>query len=530
MLFYKSQLGLGQDQVLAGGHNQQQYMLQNEKEKRMSEEEDQCSDQVSNSFHSVASSARGLSTTQQCLRKIMLIITRSNHTERTQTSTGFRNLVGCANDRAEGRGQGQVIQKSPLKNGVFEWSVRQNQIVQEFPRKHGLQEVEPMPSFFTFIRSKEEEENEKIRGQSFNLNSGPGDGLALRLGLPLTPEQDRMQAVSVASHSNLYWNIPREEVSERDLGNHWWDSEAGKDHANNSSIGRQCHLGNNSSVESENLSVFQRSSEGEYDPKNDVNFAASAREVSEIGNSVQNVVDDDPKVNLAECNGKEEAAGSLSNDGTGIMYPGDTDSRRDVRHGSEPHKVDRNEEEHVHTPICSKTAIEGCVEQNEPWKEYSNQCKEVHNNRGEGYGNLDLLVDAISLTTGGFFEAEEKAKSADAKKKRGKKQTQTSPCKRKKIPEVDRDKGTEERPSLSGSSLQQEENSLEESETISGKPKNVESSIFNWYADYEDTAPLVRSKRGRNQVLPLRFRDSVLEPWKRVSRQRVKPSTQENPS
>lgn len=363
------------------------------------------------------------------------------------------------------------------------------------------------------------------------MNSGPGDGLALRLGLPLTPEQPRLQGVSVASHSNLYWNILGEEAFERDLGNHWWDSEVGKGHTNNSSIGRQYHLGNNSSVESENLSVFQRSSEGEYDPKNDANFAASAREVSEIGNSVQNVVDN-PKVNLAECDGKEEAAGSLSNDETGIMYPGDTDSRRDVRQDSEPHEVDRNEEGYVHTAICSKTAIEGCVEQSVSWKEYSNKCEKVHNSRRECYGNLDLLVDAISLTTGGFFEAEEKARSSDSKKKRGHKQKQTSPCEGKKIHAVDRDKGTEERPSLSGSSSQQEENSLEESETISGKPKNVEveSSIFNWYADYEDTAPLVRSKRGRNQTLPLKFRDSVLEPWKRVSRQRMKPSTQENPS
>ncbi|KAK1300558.1 Histone-lysine N-methyltransferase ATX4 [Acorus calamus] len=30
-----------------------------------------------------------------------------------------------------------------------------------------------------------------------------------------------------------------------------------------------------------------------------------------------------------------------------------------------------------------------------------------------------------------------------------------------------------------------------------------------------DTAPVVRSKRGRNQVLPKRFQDSVLEPWQK---------------
>ncbi|KAI3420510.1 uncharacterized protein J3R85_012725 [Psidium guajava] len=36
--------------------------------------------------------------------------------------------------------------------------------------------------------------------------------------------------------------------------------------------------------------------------------------------------------------------------------------------------------------------------------------------------------------------------------------------------------------------------------------------------------PVVRSKRGRNQVLPYRFRDSVLEPWARLSRSNPVPS------
>ena len=34
----------------------------------------------------------------------------------------------------------------------------------------------------------------------------------------------------------------------------------------------------------------------------------------------------------------------------------------------------------------------------------------------------------------------------------------------------------------------------------------------------EDTSPVVKSKRGRNQVLPTRYRDSVLEPWKPLPR------------
>ncbi|KAF2321681.1 hypothetical protein GH714_001154 [Hevea brasiliensis] len=39
------------------------------------------------------------------------------------------------------------------------------------------------------------------------------------------------------------------------------------------------------------------------------------------------------------------------------------------------------------------------------------------------------------------------------------------------------------------------------------------------HGDLEDTSPVVRSKRGRSQVLPSRYRDSiVLTPWKRVVR------------
>lgn len=34
-----------------------------------------------------------------------------------------------------------------------------------------------------------------------------------------------------------------------------------------------------------------------------------------------------------------------------------------------------------------------------------------------------------------------------------------------------------------------------------------------WHAEFEDTSPVVKSKRGRNQVLPYRYRDSVVERW-----------------
>ncbi|KAK1409982.1 hypothetical protein QVD17_36513 [Tagetes erecta] len=48
-----------------------------------------------------------------------------------------------------------------------------------------------------------------------------------------------------------------------------------------------------------------------------------------------------------------------------------------------------------------------------------------------------------------------------------------------------------------------------------------------WYAEFEDTSPVVRSKRGRSQVLPFRYRDSVVEPlvrWSSTCRSIAKPA------
>ncbi|KAI3696924.1 hypothetical protein L6452_29544 [Arctium lappa] len=46
-----------------------------------------------------------------------------------------------------------------------------------------------------------------------------------------------------------------------------------------------------------------------------------------------------------------------------------------------------------------------------------------------------------------------------------------------------------------------------------------------WYAEFEDTSPVVKSKRGRNQVLPFKYRDSVLEPLVRRSPPRHRSNT-----
>lgn len=65
----------------------------------------------------------------------------------------------------------------------------------------------------------------------------------------------------------------------------------------------------------------------------------------------------------------------------------------------------------------------------------------------------------------------------------------------------------------------------ESTKTGSKRKKNKKSpTVEDWLGDLEDTSPVVRSKRGRTQVLPTRYRDSVLEPWKPLPRPH-KPST-----
>lgn len=54
--------------------------------------------------------------------------------------------------------------------------------------------------------------------------------------------------------------------------------------------------------------------------------------------------------------------------------------------------------------------------------------------------------------------------------------------------------------------------------TRNSKSKGKECWMEDLYDDFEDISPVVRSKRGRNQVLPYRYRDSVLEPWRPLSR------------
>ena len=57
------------------------------------------------------------------------------------------------------------------------------------------------------------------------------------------------------------------------------------------------------------------------------------------------------------------------------------------------------------------------------------------------------------------------------------------------------------------------------------KKRNHSWTVVNLYNQSDDTSPVVKSKRGRSQALPYRFRDSVVEPLKRSSRPQRPSST-----
>ncbi|KAA8544196.1 hypothetical protein F0562_022168 [Nyssa sinensis] len=59
-----------------------------------------------------------------------------------------------------------------------------------------------------------------------------------------------------------------------------------------------------------------------------------------------------------------------------------------------------------------------------------------------------------------------------------------------------------------------------ERDNTTRRSKRDHCLTMDLYGDFEDVSPVVRSKRGRSQVLPYRYRDSVLEPLTRLSRQR----------
>ncbi|XVE59515.1 hypothetical protein DITRI_Ditri05aG0052000 [Diplodiscus trichospermus] len=67
--------------------------------------------------------------------------------------------------------------------------------------------------------------------------------------------------------------------------------------------------------------------------------------------------------------------------------------------------------------------------------------------------------------------------------------------------------------------VNEKDKEIEEVDKSGGSMRRNQANLVNvgeeGFEEFEDISPVVRSKRGRSQVLPHRFRDSVLEPWKK---------------
>lgn len=105
---------------------------------------------------------------------------------------------------------------------------------------------------------------------------------------------------------------------------------------------------------------------------------------------------------------------------------------------------------------------------------------------------LGLLVEAARLISGNFEEEEEEEddESPSHHRHRGKKLS-------------------------SELGLGLEKSKRKRKRKRNSRKNSSGGTVEDWM---EDTSPVVKSKRGRNQVLPTRYRDSVLEPWKPLPR------------
>ncbi|PIA54761.1 hypothetical protein AQUCO_00900976v1 [Aquilegia coerulea] len=118
--------------------------------------------------------------------------------------------------------------------------------------------------------------------------------------------------------------------------------------------------------------------------------------------------------------------------------------------------------------------------------------------KSEGY--LDLLVEAARLISGNFEEEEEEEEEEEI-------------IYHEKKKPMSRRNGRLNKPQ------KKEETQMKMKELVGleAKKVNEEEWMLDCYGEFEDISPIVRSKRGRNQVLPHKYRDSVLEPWKRLT-------------
>ncbi|KAF5198427.1 hypothetical protein FRX31_011987 [Thalictrum thalictroides] len=117
--------------------------------------------------------------------------------------------------------------------------------------------------------------------------------------------------------------------------------------------------------------------------------------------------------------------------------------------------------------------------------------------KSEGY--LDLLVEAARLISGNFEDDEQVEEKEDI------------------IIHEKKKKAMSRNGRLKPQKKEETQIKMKELVGLEAKKVNEEEWMFDCYGDFEDISPIVRSKRGRNQVLPHKYRDSVLEPWKRLT-------------
>ncbi|KAG6523650.1 hypothetical protein ZIOFF_013515 [Zingiber officinale] len=161
-----------------------------------------------------------------------------------------------------------------------------------------------------------------------------------------------------------------------------------------------------------------------------------------------------PAVSAAPCGGGDALTGSRSSEGE-----------------CDPLEIENGKESHEEIAAAAATAV-------------FNSSSTTSSRARSRAGYLDLLLEAVRQVSGVAFDDD--APAAD---------------KRKPEAATAVDEGGQRPPTPPGA-------------------KRTKEAAEHWAAQldvYEeaDTAPIVRSKRGRSQALPSRFRDSILDPWRK---------------
>ncbi|KAJ4979114.1 hypothetical protein NE237_009894 [Protea cynaroides] len=231
----------------------------------------------------------------------------------------------------------------------------------------------------------------------------------------------------------------------------------------------------NSSVVSVDVSMIEKSSEGECDPK-------------EVGNSSADfaTIKEDKDIKAVEEETREFS--EITNLQVRSSGTDDTRACEETEDGEQ----------------SETKASEEVEKEQQKGEERGEESRLFRSEENKNDGYLGLLVEAARLISGNFEDEESEPK--------------TSSEKGGLIHEA------------SGDSQMRAEAETETNEQVGCRSKRNRCWMFELYDGFEDISPVVRSKRGRNQVLPSRYRDSVLEPWKRLPRQRsTRVSTKRRP-